>query len=979
MRVRARFARASVADVAAADPRLAALRFPGRWRHYQELALAAFQRDVDAGRTRTHIVAPPGSGKTLVGVEIVRRRAAPALVLVPNTAVQDQWLRTVEQFGAPPGTAAVDEHAPIAVLTYQAVCRLDDPAVVLGDLAARRWTAERAAATGQAEAEVDDEVRRWKGEAAARRAREVARITAGLTREIARAEHGELRLGRLLDTGARARLETLRSNGVATVVLDECHHLASLWGYIVRAVVEELGAVHLVGLTATPPGELTRQEADLYRHLLGGIGFTVPTPAVVRERHLAPYQELAWFTRPLDAEAEWLADHDQRFRELVTALHEDAPGPLSFPEWVATRMRERGRGPENAQVGWASFQRGHPSLARAGARFLGSAGRALPEDAPRGEGYREEPTLDDWLVLLEDYAVRCLRADPSPAAADRHEAIAAALRELGFTLTRRGIRRGTSDVDRLLTRSAAKSIALTEVVAAEYAARGVSIRALVLTDTEVAAAAPTEALAAVVRGGSGSAPDAVRALAADVRTAPLRPLLVSGRGLRCAAEDAADLLAALAVHAPAGLGGWRAEPDGGLVRLSASSGGWTPRVWVPLATHVLTTGGTRLLVGTRALLGEGWDAPCVNCLVDLTVATTSVAVTQMRGRSLRLDPADPDKIASNWDVVCVAPELARGDADYGRFVRKHLHLFAPSEDGVIEAGPSHVHPALSPFAPPGPADLGEINRQMARRAREHARARERWAIGTPYEGEEQQTLLVRPRRGSAPPRPPADVPPVSRVDQRPILIGGSVAGAAGVVLAAATRQPAMLAALLAMPGAAARALHRLAATRRLIDDVLPLDLAAQAVRDAYRELGELTPRAAESLAIEPRASGYLRVWLREATAEEADRFTTALNDIVDPGGAPRYLVSRLVPHPGAGRALLRVLRRRPPFEHLWVPVPADLGRRRERAEAFARAWERRLGPTELRFTQRGEAGTDARAAAGAQAADYEARTRRIWR
>ena len=45
-----------------------------------------------------------------------------------------------------------------------------------------------------------------------------------------------------------------------------------------------------------------------------------------------------------------------------------------------------------------------------------------------------------------------------------------------------------SDVDRLLTRSAAKSIALVEVVACEYQARSDGLRALVLVDAESAAA-----------------------------------------------------------------------------------------------------------------------------------------------------------------------------------------------------------------------------------------------------------------------------------------------------------------------------------------------------------------------------------------------------------------------------------------------------------------------------------------------------------
>jgi superfamily II DNA or RNA helicase len=968
---------------------IAGLEFQGQWRHYQKLALAAFQRDVDHGRRRTHIVAPPGSGKTLLGVEIVRRLAAPALVLVPNTAVQEQWLKAVRRFtngGTGRDVAAADVSAPIAVLSYQSLCRLDDPAAVLGDLAVRRWAAERAAATGQTPAEAEAESATWTGAARRRRDREIRRISAALKREIARAEHGALHLGRLLAGGARARLDALRANGVRTIVLDECHHLASLWGYVVRTVVEELGDAHLVGLTATPPGELTKDEDELYAHLLGPVDFTIPTPAVVRERYLAPYQELAWFTRPLDAEARWLAEHDLRFRELVTTLHGDAPGPLSFPEWVLTRLRERGLGPDRgAVVSWAAFQRRHPALARAGARFIVAAGLPLPDGMPRGEGYREEPGLADWLVLLEDYVLRCLRADPSPDAAARYEAIAAALRELSFTLTRQGIRRGTSDVDRLLTGSAAKSIALAEVVACEYEARGAALRALVLTDAERAQAIPADALLGVLRPEAGTAPEAVRVLAADGRTAPLRPLLVSGRGLRCAEADADGMLAALAARAPAGLTDFRAEPArdaAGLVRLSARGAAWQPRVWVGLATEAFAAGETRVLVGTRALLGEGWDSPRVNCLVDMSAATTSVSVTQMRGRSLRLDPADPEKIASNWDIVCVAPELARGDADYDRFVRKHLHLFAPSEDGVIEAGPSHVHPSLSPFAPPPEAEFAEINRAMGDRAREHTLARARWAIGEPYLAEEHETLVVRGLRGRPPRTAEAarrERPPDYPVRQRAPLTVAGAAAAGTFVAGIATWQPGALAGLAVVPAALGWAYARLARISREVQDAVPLDLVAYAIRDAYHELGELSDDAAGSLAIEPRASGYLRVWLKRGTPAEGALVTAALEEVIDPAGLPRYLVSRLVPHsPRPAGALWRTVTFRPPFGRRWSPVPADLGRRKNRAEVYARCWRRWLGPSELRFTQRSDEGKDALAAAGAQAADYEARTRRVW-
>jgi superfamily II DNA or RNA helicase len=963
---------------------LAPLRFPGRWRRYQELALEAFERDRRAGRRSTHVLAPPGSGKTLLGMEIVRRLGTRALVLCPNSAVQAQWLRTAELFGAPDGLAAPDPGAPIACLTYQSLCQIQDPDVALGDAAERRWIADRARALGIPPGEVEREATTWRGEARKRRSREIARIKAAIKREIARGAHEGVEFTDLLESTARRRVATLRQLGVGTLVLDECHHLASLWGYVVRAVAALLGDVHLVGLTATPPDELTEQEAELYQRLLGPVDFTIPTPAVVREGFLAPYQELAWLTEPLEAEADWLAEHDLRFRQLVTDLHhEDIGGSLSFPEWVITRLRVRGTGQGEPEMPWPSFQRRHPALARAGLRFLASAGLVLPEGAPRGEGHREQPTLDDWLVLLEDYALRCLAPDPSPAAAEYYQAIAAALQDLGYRLTRQGIRRAASDVDRLLANSAAKTLALTEVLASEIDARLARLRALVLCDAEVARK-PGAALVGVLRPEAGTAPEVVRALAADERTAIVRPLLVSGRGLRCTADDADHLLAALAATAAdtgEPLTGWRAEADSeGLVRLVATTPVWQPGRWVPLATRIFTAGATRTLVGTRALLGEGWDAPCVNCLVDLTTATTGVSVRQMRGRSLRLDPDDPEKIASNWDVVCVAPDLSKGAGDYDRFVRKHLKLYAPSEDGRIEAGPTHVHPALGPFAPPRTEAFAGLNRAAAARAKDYRLARSRWRIGTPYRGEDRDTLLVR-HRGQPPtvtPAPSETAPRYPYKQSGPLTL--AVAGAAtGGMLTVLTGEPTAALAAALLPAGLAWAAARLGRVRAELADALPLDRAAHAILDAYQDLGEMSAEAASSLAIEPRASGYLRCLLRDGTEQESARFTRALDDLLAPPESPRYLVSRLLPGPsGAGRLLFRLLTRRALFPVWWEAVPADLGRRKDRAEAFARAWRRWLGPSELIFTHRTQAGRAALADAAAQSTDYETSPRKVW-
>ena len=960
------------------------LSFGGDWRRYQKAAIAAFERDRAAGHRRTHIVAPPGSGKTLVGVELVRRIGRRALVLTPNSAVQMQWPRAIRKFGSPSDvsrTAGPEPAFPIACMTYQSLCQLEDPEIVIGRVAAERWVAERAKATGQGIEEVLSE--RYDGPAAERRSREIARITAGVKREIARGEHAGVELADLLSDTVRTRVAALQAGRVGVVVLDECHHLASMWGYVVRAVLDLLGGedVHVIGLTATPPSDLTGEETELYAELLGPVDFTVPTPAVVRDGHLAPYQELAWLTEPLDSERAWLAEHDTRFKELVTTLHDDVESELSFPAWVITRVRKRRRSADDeTQVPWEDFQRAHPALARAGVRFLGSADLALPEGALRGEAYRRPPDLDDWLVLLEDYALRCLH--PSPEGGTRYEAVAAALGELGFRLTRQGIRRGTSEVDRLLTGSQAKALGLVEVLAAEMESRGDALRCLVLCDSELAEAKPAALLEGVLDPAAGSARHALIALGADGRTAPLRPLVVSGRGLRCLPADADVLLEALvgAAEEHLALPDWEAVPDGVLISLRASGAEWVPRAWVELATRVLESGVCGALIGTRALLGEGWDCPAVNCLVDMTVAATGVSVQQMRGRSLRLDPSDPQKLASNWDIVCLAPDLTRGSADYERFVRKHLHLYAPADDGEIEAGPSHVHPELGPFAPPPATHFAAINQAMLSRAADRDEARDRWRLGQPYRGADLRTLVARVR-GPGPLTPVDEVRgpgPLTLSQRTPLAVAGAgllVAAVATLVIGAAG-----LAGLVLAAGGLGWAALRLRRASRRLPLVLPLDRAARAVVDAYRELGELSDAAAGSLVIEPRASGYLRCVLTEATPEESARFADALDELAGVSDAPRYLVARPLPDPEAGAAALlgRVLARRPPFPLRHHPVPADLARRKDRAEAFARAWRRQLGPSALVFTQRSDEGRRARAEAAADDGGYETLVRDIW-
>lgn len=51
-----------------------------------------------------------------------------------------------------------------------------------------------------------------------------------------------------------------------------------------------------------------------------------------------------------------------------------------------------------------------------------------------------------------------------------------------------------------------------------------------------------------------------------------------------------------------------------------------------------STGDVRVIIGTQAFLGQGWDAPALNSLILGTNLARFVAVNQLRGRALRVNP-----------------------------------------------------------------------------------------------------------------------------------------------------------------------------------------------------------------------------------------------------------------------------------------------------------------------------------------------------
>lgn len=69
------------------------LEFQGVWRDYQQRILD--QLEIFKKDQKIHIVAAPGSGKTTLGIEIIRLINQPTLILVPTITIRQQWVSRI--------------------------------------------------------------------------------------------------------------------------------------------------------------------------------------------------------------------------------------------------------------------------------------------------------------------------------------------------------------------------------------------------------------------------------------------------------------------------------------------------------------------------------------------------------------------------------------------------------------------------------------------------------------------------------------------------------------------------------------------------------------------------------------------------------------------------------------------------------------------------------------------------------------------
>jgi superfamily II DNA or RNA helicase len=951
---------------------LSSLQFRHPFRKYQRQILDQVGTS-EAAERKHHIVAPPGSGKTIVGLELIRRFDEPAVVFAPTATIQQQWCEEVGLFTEDPTGDLVSREpgrfAPINIYTYQLISAPGESRELLRKTALKMWLEELLKREGVSEGDARGRLKTMRCNNPDAYGKELSRRAGRAKRDLLR--RGDVSVARFLHPNARALIDGLVDRGVKTVVLDECHHLLDYWAVVLRYLIGRIRGPQVVGLTATLPSPEDGNEYENYTSLLGDVDFEIPTPAVVKEGDLAPYRDLAYFTEPTQREVDYLNNVQRAFEAEISHFTRSE----ALQEWAARAVL----GEEKDGKRLEEVLNARPMFSVATLRYLRHAGRAIPGDllALPLEA-NELPTLEDWAALLERYALDHLQTSPREEDHRELATLRRTLRPFGLSLTERGVRSSRSPGDLVLALSDSKGEAACSILAAELEALGERLRAVVVTDFESmsSGARPEEAL----DRDAGGARRVLERIVHHRGSSRLDPVLVTGR-LVLSADSIGP---ALVQHFNT-----RLEEEDlrarcrcqetrvlGVVQIVGEGADWSTRTYVSLVTDAFEVGLTRCVVGTRGLLGEGWDSPSINVLVDLTSVTTPTSVQQIRGRSIRKDPAWPRKVAHNWDVICVAGGFERGDADLRRFVRRHGRYWGVTPSGLLAGdrgrvvkGVSHVDPELA-FGLSVRGFRGIPFDRFTRRSLSWVERREEsydlWRVGAGYENstrwsacldvrdlkirtaytiQESLAAVVRKLRVSV-------VLVLLAFLSGALLLIGNVPGIVGI--------PLILVAAVAF-FFNLRSAYRLG--KALLVEYRPdaiLRDTGHALLFALQDAGLMGKGVQpESVRVAEESDGY-EVSLEDASAEDAAVFIRSYRQIFAPVRDQRYLILRNE-HRLPNRALRYIwilfrpfFRRFEDYPPAYHPVPDVLATRKENAQAFSRYWQRYVGGGTFVYTRTAE-------------------------
>lgn len=831
------------------------VHFKGTFRDYQQRVLDRADGYLRDGKL--HIVAAPGSGKTVLGLELIRKIGKPCLILSPTTAIREQWrARFCSLF-------ADDEQAADALFS----CDLHDVRLITSVTYQALYTA------------------------------------------MERTEGGED------DCSDIDLMQLIGAHEIGTICLDEAHHLRNEWQRALEKFMQQLdGRVTVLSLTATPPYDAEGGEWERYIAVCGEIDEEIFVPELVAQGTLCPHQDYVYFNYPTRTELAALEDYRAH---AAAAL--DQIAVLPFVRELCARLQEKPdydaifSAPQEYTALFCWFRSCGLEVGRPIERQL--AGR---RGLPRFQiGHAEQAIgfLINGALLSEEQKKQIEDIVKSHGVYER--------RQVQFRLSEK--------LRRTLVSSVGKLDSIRRIVQCERDAMGGELRLLILTDY-----IKKETLDGVASRGSFSSVNVVSIFETLRRADDTQEIGVLSGSLIILPEKVKLHARHTRQHIP-GTRYCVVDVAGSLHTAVAAVG------------ELFERGEIRVLIGTKSLLGEGWDSPCINALILASFVGSFVLSNQMRGRAIRIDPTHPQKVANIWHLVTVEPPYAvkeramqrlaeqiRQDdsrlisCDYEVLKRRFDTFMGPNDrTGAIESGIGRLTAIAPPYDSEG---IARIDAEMLERASHREKLRAQWqnAVRGGVVEVTAQSVVPTEKR----------VPVFTFWNVTLFLLLAAVqADLVRLIIMTAMRFSAWTAVAVAVgEGIVCYLLYRL--IRYVLLNRTParsIKTLGIAIYEALCECSLIAPSARVECRQDKQLS-YVSLYLRNASVHDQNVFNRAMAEFLSPIDNPRYLLIR------------RNVLGKPSYRFSFA-CPSVIGKKKEYAEVLAKKLKK-VGRFELVFTRR---------------------------
>ena len=665
------------------------LHFHGTWRTYQQRVLDRFDKYSDD--RKIHVVAAPGSGKTTLGIELVRRLDSVALILAPTITIREQWAERIQESFLPQDNDILESSDPLSASAAPDPLAASGSSLQLlsqdlknpGIITIATYQALHSA---------------------------MNRISGVLE------EDDELHTSETVDYSDFDLVKKFQEQKLSTLCLDECHHLRSEWWKALEQFKSAFPQIFTVALTATPPYDSTPAMWTRYMDMCGSIDEEITVPELVKDGTLCPHQDYVYFNYPTKEEMKRLEVFNADVKEITDMLLADE---TFFQAVQGHALLAPGSSDEKILDNPAFFS----SLLI----FLAAKKVPCPERFQKLLGFRRlEELSPKWMELLMQ---GFFFDDPDSFAVDTvyREQLLHLFKSKGLIEKRKVLFCQNPALEKMMVNSMGKCDSIREITFAEYDSMQKDLRLLILTDY----------IRKEYESSLGDETKHVEQLGVLPFFEQLRRHAVRiNSGIRFAVLCGSVVI--IPAEAKNALLSIAEEPD----RISFSSAGLlTDYVKVNISgdRHFMTGLVSRLfaegyfqaLIGTKSLLGEGWDSPCINALILASFVGSYMLSNQMRGRAIRIFKDEPDKTSNIWHLVCVRPRknlldpYDMGDSeDFAMLSRRMEHFLGLHyEEDSIENGMDRLSFVKPPFSP---ENVRKINVRMLELSRKRSLLKERW-------------------------------------------------------------------------------------------------------------------------------------------------------------------------------------------------------------------------------------------------------------